>query len=122
MQINIEDEVTNEDRVAISVENYGYSYEVNPDQIIYDKHPLIEAAIDVMKIPWDMSLKINIFSDAPPGASTGTSAAVSVALIGALIVLSANFMTPYEIASMAHFIETEKLNLRSGIQDQLSSA
>ena len=122
VQINIEDEVTNEDRVTISVENYGYSYEVNPDQIIYDKHPLIEAAIDVMKIPSNMSLKINIFSDAPPGASTGTSAAVSVALIGALDRLSANFMTPYEIASMAHFIETEKLNLQSGIQDQLSSA
>ncbi len=122
VQINIEDEVTNEDRLTISVENYGYSYEVNPDQIIYDKHPLIEAAIDVMKIPSNMSLKINIFSDAPPGASTGTSAAVSVALIGALDRLSANFMTPYEIASMAHFIETEKLNLQSGIQDQLSSA
>ena len=108
--------------VTLSVENFGDRYSVNPDDITYDKHPLIEAAIDVMKVPEDCSLNINIFSEAPPGASMGTSAAVSVALVGALASMWDKQLTPHEIASLAHSIETEKLGMQSGIQDQLASA
>lgn len=108
--------------VTLSVENFGDRYSVNPDDIIYDKHPLIEAAIDFMKVPEDCSLNINIFSEAPPGASMGTSAAVSVALVGALASMWDKQLTPHEVASLAHSIETEKLGMQSGIQDQLASA
>jgi D-glycero-alpha-D-manno-heptose-7-phosphate kinase len=112
----------NKDRVTLSVENYGDRYSVNPDDVTYDKHPLIEAAIDFMKVPEDCALTINIFSEAPPGASMGTSAAVSVALVGALAAMWDQQLTPHEIASLAHYIETEKLGMQSGIQDQLASA
>ncbi|MCP4723542.1 MAG: GHMP kinase, partial [bacterium] len=111
-----------DERVVISVENFGESYAVDPDNITYDKHPLIMAAIDVMELPEDTTLNINIFSYAPPGASTGTSAAVSVALIGALSALSHSQSTPYETAMLAHSLETEKLGLQCGVQDQLASA
>jgi D-glycero-alpha-D-manno-heptose-7-phosphate kinase len=58
----------------------------------------------------------------PAGASTGTSAAVSVGLIGALDALTPGRMTPHEVAYAAHRVETERLGLQSGIQDQLCSA
>jgi len=108
-------------RVVINAENFGDSYSLNPLHVIYDKHPLIEAAIKTMNFPEDIALKINIFSYAPPGASMGTSAAVSVALIGALDALTSGRLTPHEVASLAHLIETNELGLECGIQDQLAS-
>ena len=105
----------------INAENFGDSYSLDPGHVIYDKHPLIEAAIKTMKLPEDISLRINIFSYAPPGASMGTSAAVSVALIGALDALTSGRMTPHETAAFAHSIETKELGLECGVQDQLAS-
>lgn len=115
-------ERTEEQRVHINLENYNDTYSVDPNHIIYDEHPLIDAAIDIMDIPENIAFHINIFSTVPPGASTGTSAAVSVALIGALDTLTPGKRTAHEVASLAHKVETEKLELQSGIQDQLGSA
>jgi D-glycero-alpha-D-manno-heptose-7-phosphate kinase len=111
-----------EERVTLHLENYNDTYSLDPDRIVYSKHPLIEATIDSMVIPPDISLEIHIFSKAPAGASVGTSAAVCVALIGALDALSPGQLTPHEIAVLAHRVETEKLGLQSGVQDQLCSA
>jgi D-glycero-alpha-D-manno-heptose-7-phosphate kinase len=62
-------------------------------------------------------------SEVPPGASTGTSAAVAVALVGALDALvPGRRRTPHEVAVTAHRVETDRLQLQSGIQDQLCSA
>jgi D-glycero-alpha-D-manno-heptose-7-phosphate kinase len=63
-----------------------------------------------------------IVSEAPGGASTGTSAAVSVALVGALDRLTPGRLSPHEVAYAAWAIETEELHQQSGIQDQLASA
>jgi D-glycero-alpha-D-manno-heptose-7-phosphate kinase len=122
VQIEIHERKASAERVVINVENFGETIAVNPDRITYAKHPLIEAAIEVVEIPADLSLTITLYSAAPPGASTGTSAAVSVALIGALDALTKGRLTPHEVAALAHSIETEKLKLQSGIQDQLCSA
>ncbi len=108
---------------TLAVENYGDRYAVDPGRSTpLGKHPLLEAALETMTLPEDVSLEINIFSEAPPGASTGTSAAVSVALIGALDRFTSGRLSPHEVAGLAHSIETEKLGLQSGIQDQLASA
>ena len=61
-------------------------------------------------------------SDRPGGCSTGTSAAVSVALIGALDARTPGRMTPGEVAAKAHEVETVYLKLQCGIQDQIPSA
>jgi len=105
----------------INAQNYGDRYQYHPDSGWY-KHPLIEATLSYMQIPENLSLEVNIFSGAPPGASTGTSAAITVALIGALDGLTNGRLTPQEIASTAHKIETEILGQQSGIQDQICSA
>lgn len=124
-------------RIVIHAENYGERYQLEPHAPgkpagdgkpahggpgKYGKHPLLAAAFDYMGVPDDVGIEATIYSDAPAGASTGTSAAVSVALVGALDLLTPGRMTPYEVAMAAHAIETEQLGLQSGIQDQLASA
>jgi D-glycero-alpha-D-manno-heptose-7-phosphate kinase len=111
-----------ERRIEIHAENFGERYRLAPGAIAYDRHPLLEACIDIMGLPPELSFDVNLYSNAPAGCSTGTSAAVSVALLGALDLLSGGRMTPHEVAMMAHRVETEKLGLQCGIQDQLSSA
>ena len=121
VQIGVHAPGTRPDRITIHAENYGERYAVNPEKH-WDKHPLLEAAIEYMHIPNDLCLEITIFSEAPSGASTGTSAAVTVALIGALDLLTPGRMTPHEVAIAAQKIETEMLGQQCGIQDQLCSA
>ena len=109
------------DRIIIHAENYGERYAVsptNPEPVSqasspassnsavrhWDKHPLLEAAIEYMRVPNNLAFEVTIFSEAPGGASTGTSAAVTVALIGALDCLSPGRLTAHEIASAAQRI------------------
>jgi len=109
-------------RITINAENYGERYSIAEPNGVYDKHPLLEAAIDYMGVPAELAIEISIYSEAPSGCSTGTSAAVSVALIGALDCLTAGRMTPHEVAMAAQKIETELLKQQCGIQDQIASA
>jgi D-glycero-alpha-D-manno-heptose-7-phosphate kinase len=110
-------------RLVINAENFGerYTPESSGDGE-WDRHPLLEAAIARMAVPDDLALEVTIFSEAPSGAGTGTSAAVTVALVGALDCLTPGRMMPREVAYMAHAVETGMLGLQSGIQDQLCSA
>ncbi len=111
-----------EPAITIRAENYQDVYTIDPGSDSYAKHPLIEAGFKMFQLPQDLSLDVTIFSEAPVGASTGTSAAVSVAIIGALDLLAKRSLTGYEIARKAHYVETDLLHLQSGIQDQLCSA
>ena len=55
-------------RIAIHAENYGERYTVDRragDD--WDRHPLLEAAIDYMKIPEDIALEATLFCEAPAG-------------------------------------------------------
>jgi D-glycero-alpha-D-manno-heptose-7-phosphate kinase len=109
------------DRVVLHARNYGDSYTFAPGALP-GRHPLLEAAVDEIGLPDDVSVEIDIASDAPSGCATGTSAAVTVALIGALDALTPGRMTRDEIASAAHRIEVERLGNQSGVQDQLCAA
>jgi D-glycero-alpha-D-manno-heptose-7-phosphate kinase len=111
-------------RVILNAENYGDRYAVFPRNQHHEwiRHPLLEAAIDYMGVPQALSVQISIYSEAPAGCSTGTSASVTVALIGALDQLTPGHLTPLEVAYAAHRIETEMLQQQCGIQDQLCAA
>jgi len=139
VQIAVFAEGSQPDRIIIHAENYGERYAVgpnNPDNVYeahppassiqstmhWDKHPLLEAAIEYMQVPSNLAFEVTLFSEAPGGASTGTSAAVTVALIGGLDYLSPGRLTAHEVASAAQRIETEMLGQQCGIQDQLCSA
>ena len=78
-----------DDRIVIHAENYGERFPVQPGNREWNHHPLLEAAVEYMDVPDDVAFEVAIYSEAPAGASTGTSAAVTVALIGSLDMLTA---------------------------------
>ena len=122
VQIDVRPHDPGQPRIEVLAENYGDRFTVVPGSGRWDHHPLLAAAIDYMKVPENLAVQVTIFSEAPAGASTGTSAAVAVALIGALDRLTPGRMTPHEVAAAAHHVEMNILGLQCGIQDQLCSA
>jgi len=122
VQIEVFPSAGREDRIVLHAENYGERYVLQPENLGWDRHPLLEAAIDRMGVPEDLAVQVTLFSEAPAGGSTGTSAAVTVALIGALDRLSPGRLTPHEVALTAQSIEVDMLKQQCGIQDQLCSA
>jgi len=122
VQLTVRPRGADDPPVMLHAENFGDRYAVVPGQPLPDRHPLLEAAFVDLGVPDDVSVEVTIWSDAPAGCSTGTSAAVSVALVGALDVLTPGRMTPHEVAVRAHRIESERLGLQTGVQDQLCSA
>ena len=122
VQVAVYPRAARSDQIMLNAENYGEQYAVVPGQMSSERHRLLEATIAELAPPEKYALEITIYSAAPAGASTGTSAAVTVALIGALDVLTPGRSTPHEIAYRAHRVEVERLRLQSGIQDQLCAA
>jgi D-glycero-alpha-D-manno-heptose-7-phosphate kinase len=122
VQVSVHARSAAEEHCILHAENYGDRYAVAPGLPMPDKHPLLEATIDEMGVPDDLAVEITIFCEAPAGCSTGTSAAVTVALVGALDALTPGRLSPHEIAATAHRIEADRLGLQSGVQDQLCSA
>jgi len=109
-------------RVVIDAHNYGTRYAPELNAAEWGPHPLLEAALREIPPPPDADIEITLRSKAPAGASTGTSAAVLVALLGALDSLGGGGRGPYQIAAAAHAVETVHLHRQCGIQDQLASA
>jgi D-glycero-alpha-D-manno-heptose-7-phosphate kinase len=122
VQIKVYPANAREQRIVLYVENYGDVYQIVPGHTEWDRHPLLEAAIEYMRVPDNVALHITVYSEVPAGCSTGTSASITVALLGALDRLTPGSMTPHELAYAAHRVETEMLHLQSGIQDQLCAA
>lgn len=116
--------------IRLHAANYGDDYRL-PDRPALEarrwaRHPLLEAAVLLAAPPPELSLRIAIHSEAPPGAGTGTSAAVTVALLGALDRLDGGAqdgqLSPHALAYAAQRVETELLGGQCGIQDQLCAA
>lgn len=118
VQILVSPRSARPEQIVLHVENYGERY--TPGEL--SRHALLEASCEVFGIPDHVCVEITLFSAMPSGASTGTSAAVTIALIGALASLNGRPLSAYEAAMQAHQIETRRLGLQSGIQDQLCSA
>lgn len=111
-----------QERVWLAASNFGQAYYFDPANSDYEKHPLLEAAIARIGLPENSDAKITLHSRTPPGAGTGTSAAVCVALLAALDVVRGGTLTLRDLAYEAFAVETEMLGRQSGIQDQLAAA
>jgi D-glycero-alpha-D-manno-heptose-7-phosphate kinase len=109
-------------RVAIHAENYGETFRLDPDRPSPEPHGLLQFAVGSLAPEPDWALDIRLHSSVPAGISTGTSAAVCVALLGALNALCSAPLGWAELARLAHRVETEKLGQQSGIQDQIAAA
>ncbi|MHB8055739.1 MAG: GHMP family kinase ATP-binding protein [Candidatus Aminicenantales bacterium] len=111
-----------EPRIVIHAENYGQTFRVNPARPAAALHPLLQMAVQSLPPSEPLNLEVRIYSLVPAGISTGTSASVCVALLGALDFLRGGRLGPAGLAKRAHRIETEKLGRQSGIQDQICAA
>jgi D-glycero-alpha-D-manno-heptose-7-phosphate kinase len=89
----------------------GVRVEVRPGAAD-DASALLEAAV-AESGRRDVHLAVS--SAVPPGSSLGTSAAVVVAALAALGV------PRHELAARAHRVETARLGLQSGVQDQVAA-
>lgn len=110
------------DPVVLDVDAYGDRYPVVPGTARATRHPLLEAAVDALPPPDGLAVEIAVRSAVPPGCGTGTSAAVALALLGALAALRSEHLSPGQAAEMARRLEVDVLGGESGVQDQLSSA
>ena len=108
--------------VVLDLRTFGERYRVLPDRVRRGRHRLVEAAIDAFPPPEGLAVTVTVSSAVPAGCGTGTSAAVTVALVGALAALRGQDVSPREAAAAAHRIEVEVLGRESGIQDQLAAA
>ncbi len=109
-------------RVTVHAENYHETFVMDPDRPLPVPHPLLQFAIASLPIPGSWALDIDLVSRVPAGISTGTSASVCVALLGALDALRSPRRGWREIARLAHRVETKMLGQQSGIQDQIAAA
>lgn len=121
VQLVVRERVAGEPAVVLRAENYGDVYGFDPGALP-GRHPLLEAAVDIVGVPDGAAVDVSLHSDVPAGCSTGTSAAVTVALIGALAHVHGLGWSAAEVARAAHQVETDRLGLQSGVQDQLCSA
>jgi len=108
--------------VLLAAENYGDRYMFRPGMRPWVRHALLEAAIESVGVPHGLALEVSVRSAVPPGASTGTSAAVCVALVGALRALWGKKSDPDAVARAAHAVEVHHLGQQSGVQDQYAAA
>ena len=109
-------------RVEVQAANFAEVFRFDPDRPSSEPHALIQFTVAAIPIPARYRLVVHIHSPVPAGISTGTSASVAVALLGALNRARGGRLTPLRIAALAHRVETRKLNLQSGIQDQICAA
>ncbi len=122
VRIDVFPGATRDARVVINVADYGMRYAPLLNGSSWGPHPLLEAALRSMPPRDHIDLEITVRSKAPPGAGTGTSAAVVVALLGALDRLGDGCRSADEIATMAHAVEARQLGRQCGVQDQICSA
>lgn len=110
------------DGVIVNLPDLGNRYGIAPGRRGPGRYGLVEAALDVLPPPRGRAYEITVRSRVPAGSGTGTSAAMGVALLGALGTLRGETHDPGDIARMAHRLEVDVLGGESGVQDQWCSA
>ena len=66
-------------------------------------------------------LEVTLHNDAPPGSGLGSSSAITVALVSALVELVRLPIDDYYIANLAYRIEREEVGIKGGKQDQYAT-
>ena len=66
-------------------------------------------------------LEVTLHNDAPPGSGLGSSSAITVALVTALVELQRMPIDDYYIANLAYQIERVEVGIKGGKQDQYAT-
>lgn len=104
-------------RLAVASADEAYAFPLAEPP---GRHPLLEGAI-ALHAPPARDIDVHVEAPVPPGSGLGTSAAVAVALIGALRHAASpsdpGAVEPALVAGLAHALEVEHLGWQSGVQD-----
>jgi len=106
-------------RIRIHAENYGQVVDVYPEDTGEGAHPLLRHAATAIPAPQGLDIEVAVYSPVPAGISAGTSASVCAAILGAFDRLAGAGNGPEDFVRLAHEVETVKLGLQSGVQDQI---
>jgi D-glycero-alpha-D-manno-heptose-7-phosphate kinase len=109
-------------RMVVDVPDLGERH-VLPDEGAFEgRHPLLAAAMAAATRSSERGYHLRLTSGVPPGASTGTSAAVVVALLAAFDGMAGVPLSRADLARRAHAVEVRAVGRESGVQDQIAAA
>jgi D-glycero-alpha-D-manno-heptose-7-phosphate kinase len=99
------------------------SYGVD-DPFIYDGQlDLAKGVIDHFRRDGKLAggLEVTLHNDAPPGSGLGSSSAITVALVSAIVELLRLPIDDYQVADLAYRIERLEVGIKGGKQDQYAT-
>jgi D-glycero-alpha-D-manno-heptose-7-phosphate kinase len=99
------------------------SYGVD-DPFVYDGQlDLAKGVIDHFRRQGKLSggFEVTLHNDAPPGSGLGSSSAITVAVVSALIELLRQPIDDYQVADLAYRIERNEVGIKGGKQDQYAT-
>ena len=91
-----------------------------PDDVVPPANPLVRAALQ--EYPLADPVEVSIKTDAPVGSGLGTSAALAVALVGALSRARGEELDSMQVARVAHHVESDVAGAECGVQDHAAAA
>jgi D-glycero-alpha-D-manno-heptose-7-phosphate kinase len=119
VHVTIRTKPSTDTHIVFDVRNYTQTITLDEARL---RHPLLAVATDEIPLPKGHAYTIIIDANMPPGSSTGTSAALSVAMLAALAACNNRRLSASELAHRAHRLETVHLGQQSGVQDQIGAA
>ena len=108
--------------MVVDVHDFGEQHVLPDDGAFERRHPLLAAAIGAARRSPDRAYHLQLTSGVPPGASTGTSAAVVVAVLAVFDEMAGASLSRADLARRAHAVEVQSLGQESGVQDQIAAA
>src|SRR5262245_7031233 len=109
---------------SLTVRSIDYDQSVSygvDDPFVYDGQlDLAKGVIDHFRRQEKLTggLEVTLHNDAPPGSGLGSSSAITVALVSAIVELLRLPIDAYQIADLAHRIERHEVGLKGGKQAQ----
>jgi D-glycero-alpha-D-manno-heptose-7-phosphate kinase len=94
------------------------------DSFVYDGQlDLAKGVIDHFRREEKLAggLEVTLHNDAPPGSGLGSSSAITVALVSAIVELQRLPIDDYQIADLAYRIERVEVGIKGGKQDQYAT-
>ena len=112
---------------SLTVRSIDYDQSVSygvDDPFVYDGQlDLAKGVIDYFRRHEKVTdgFEVTLHNDAPPGSGLGSSSAITVALVAAIVELLRLPMDDYQIADLAYRIERLDVGIKGGKQDQYAT-